>query len=303
MRQRPQRGFAKRTRRSGRPKRTRRPRFRGRGSRRGRPCDRPTERGRVSGAGRQAADGLDDEIEASTLGMIRELSRAGLTTFGSSGCEAESPEALSAVGGSGTARYQGVLHHRARGRRHVDQLLPRIAQMKLFQGDKFIDHIAYGEGVLGALSIRCSSTRRDPGGGPRPMAAHRRRKSPRPACRSTCTRTSRKRSMPSRSDRDRGQGIPVRNLRWALAHRNQPTAAQLERMKKLGLYAAVHPWAVIDGGINVRQFGERRTTWRRSPRSSGSGITWGLGSDGSRANQILPFIRSGGRSPEKWSVA
>ena len=31
----------------------------------------------------------DGEIEASTLGMIRELNRSGLTTFGSSGCEAD----------------------------------------------------------------------------------------------------------------------------------------------------------------------------------------------------------------------
>ncbi len=42
---------------------------------------------------------------------------------------------------------------------------------------------------------------------------------------------------------------PIKNLRWALAHVNQINAPQLERMKKLGMYAAVHPWAVINGGI------------------------------------------------------
>ena len=41
---------------------------------------------------------------------------------------------------------------------------------------------------------------------------------------------------------------PIKNLRWVLAHVNQINAPQLERMKKLGMYAAVHPWAVINGG-------------------------------------------------------
>ena len=50
--------------------------------------------GRLNEAGFRALVGKlptasEDEVEASTLGMIRELNRAGLTTFGSSGCEAD----------------------------------------------------------------------------------------------------------------------------------------------------------------------------------------------------------------------
>ena len=37
---------------------------------------------------------------------------------------------------------------------------------------------------------------------------------------------------------------------------NQINASQLERMKKLGMYAAVHPWAVINGGIMHEGFGD-----------------------------------------------
>ena len=32
-----------------------------------------------------------------------------------------------------------------------------------------------------------------------------------------------------------------------------------------------------------------RSTWRRSTTIQKSGVLWGFGSDGSRANQILPF--------------
>jgi hypothetical protein len=82
---------------------------------------------------------------------------------------------------------------------------------------------------------------------------------------------------------------PIGNLRWVLAHLNQPTPSQLARMKELGLYAAVHPWAVINGGINIRRFGDAAYDMAPLAAIQQSGITWGLGSDGSRANQVLPF--------------
>jgi predicted amidohydrolase YtcJ len=83
---------------------------------------------------------------------------------------------------------------------------------------------------------------------------------------------------------------PVAPLRWALAHVNQLDASQLARMKKLGLMAAVHPWGVINGGINRRVFGDAAAADMPRLRTiQASGVPWGLGSDGSRANQVLPF--------------
>jgi predicted amidohydrolase YtcJ len=60
-------------------------------------------------------------------------------------------------------------------------------------------------------------------------------------------------------------------------------------MKRLGVYAAVHPWAVINGGINRYVFGEAAIDMPPLRTVQDSGIMWGFGSDGSRANQILPF--------------
>ena len=60
-------------------------------------------------------------------------------------------------------------------------------------------------------------------------------------------------------------------------------------MRELGMYAAVHPWSVINGGINRRIFGESSYDMAPLNTIQNSGIVWGLGSDGSRANQILPF--------------
>jgi predicted amidohydrolase YtcJ len=82
---------------------------------------------------------------------------------------------------------------------------------------------------------------------------------------------------------------PITNLRWVFAHANQLNASHLERMKALGMYAAVHPWAVINGGINQRVFGDAALDMAPLATIQNSGIIWGFGSDGSRANQILPF--------------
>ena len=75
-----------------------------------------------------------------------------------------------------------------------------------------------------------------------------------------------------------------------LAHFNQSNASQLERMKKLGMYAAVHPWNVINGGIMHEIFGD--DSYEQPPLATiqASGIMWGFGSDGSAANQYMPFI-------------
>jgi predicted amidohydrolase YtcJ len=82
---------------------------------------------------------------------------------------------------------------------------------------------------------------------------------------------------------------PVKNLRWVLAHVNQINASQLERMKKLGMYAAVHPWAVINGAIMHEGFGDTAYDMPPLRTIQDSGIVWGLGSDGTAANQTLPL--------------
>jgi predicted amidohydrolase YtcJ len=50
---------------------------------------------------------------------------------------------------------------------------------------------------------------------------------------------------------------------------------------------------VINGGINSGVFGEQATDMPPLRAIQESGIMWGFGSDGSRANQILPFTTLG----------
>jgi predicted amidohydrolase YtcJ len=60
-------------------------------------------------------------------------------------------------------------------------------------------------------------------------------------------------------------------------------------MRELGVYAAVHPWAVTNGGILHSVFGDAAYDMAPLATIQQSGVMWGLGSDGSRANQVRPF--------------
>jgi len=172
----------------------------------------------------------------------------------------------------------------------VDRALPQIAQMKLFQGNNRIDQIFFGESVYGPLHDPMFLAKSEPK--PDQLLQWRR----------IATEIA-KAGLPLHVHAELEDTIdafldqieainkeyPIKNLRWVLAHVNRINSSHLARMRELGLYAAVNPWSVINGGINHRIFGD--SAYDMAPLSTiqNSGVLWGLGSDGSRANQILPF--------------
>ena len=82
---------------------------------------------------------------------------------------------------------------------------------------------------------------------------------------------------------------PIKGLRWVLSHLDQVTDAQLERMKRLGLYAGLHSRPLIQGALMHTVHGER--AWDMPPfrRVQDSGIMWGLGSDATAVTTSNPF--------------
>ena len=82
---------------------------------------------------------------------------------------------------------------------------------------------------------------------------------------------------------------PIKPLRWSLSHLDQVTAAQLERMKKLGMTAQIHSRPLIQGAQMHKVHGE--LAWDMPPfkRVQDSGIVWGLGSDATAVTTSNPF--------------
>jgi predicted amidohydrolase YtcJ len=215
------------------------------------------------------------ELEASTRRMIRDLNKAGLTAVGSAGCEPDVMPVYRQLASQGSLNIRVFCITASPADRN---------------GDPFIDHIAYGEVVYAPLHdpmfVSASSPQPDQLREWRRIATEIARAGQSLHVHANLTNTiGAFLDQIELIDRE----YPVRELRWALAHVNQIDATHLERMKKLGVRAAVHPWAVINGGINHRVFGEAALDMAPLRTIQDSGIVWGLGSDGSRANQILPF--------------
>src|SRR4051812_10103096 len=255
----------------------------------GKPTGRVLEAGFRQLVGKlPTASGAD--IEASTRLMMKDLNRMGLTAFGSAGCEADVLPTFRKLADQGQLNVRVGCITSPAGGGNTDQLLPRIAQMKLFQGDAYIDSIFYGESVFGPLHDPMFIPKSDPK--PDQLATWRRiateiAKAHLPLhVHANLTNT-----LDAFLDQIEqiNKEYPIKNLRWTLAHVNQLNASHLERMKKLGMYAAVHPWAVINGGINQTVFGDAALDMAQLSTIQNSGIMWGFGSDGSRANQIQPF--------------
>jgi hypothetical protein len=55
------------------------------------------------------------------------------------------------------------------------------------------------------------------------------------------------------------------------------------------LYLALSPWAVINGGIMHDIYGDDAYDLPPLATIQNSGILWGFGTDGTRANQVSPF--------------
>src|SRR5262249_8004229 len=118
---------------------------------------RPT--GRIKEAGvREVAAKLPappaGETEAGTIGVVKDLNRSGLTTFGSAGCESEMLPTYRRLADQGKLTVRvfcitGV--GTGNSAQQVEKALPQISQMKLFQGTNYIDNVFFGESVYGPL--------------------------------------------------------------------------------------------------------------------------------------------------------
>jgi predicted amidohydrolase YtcJ len=216
-----------------------------------------------------------ERLETSTRQMLRDVNRMGLTSFGSAGCEEEVLP----------------LYRRwaSRGELNV-RVFCITSALQPPHGDEYVDHVAYGESVYGPLHDPMFVATSNPS--PAALAEWRR----------IATGVARARrplhvhaNLTGTIDAFLDQidvirtEHPIAELRWTLAHVNQINAAHLARMKAMRVQAAVHPWAIINGGINLRVFGDAAYDMPPLRTIQESGVVWGLGSDGSRANQIRPF--------------
>jgi predicted amidohydrolase YtcJ len=233
-----------------------------------------------------------DRLEASTQALVRDMNRAGLTSFGVAGCNADVLEIMQRWKAQNRlpVRVFCIGGAAAGSPEQVEKSLLQIAKMKLYQGDTYINDVVFGESVYTPLHDPMFALNSNP----RPEQLEQWRRMAMEIAKARLplhVHAELHNTIDAFLDQIEAvnKEYPIRNLRWALAHVNQINASQLERMKKLGMYAAVHPWAVINGAIMHEGFGSGADDMPPLATIQQSGITWGLGSDGTAANQYLPM--------------
>ena len=172
----------------------------------------------------------------------------------------------------------------------VDKVLAEIQQLTPFQGDDVFDNIGWGESVY--LPATTSLLRNDFVVRPEDMREVRRIVQ---AVAEGGIFLNAHVEMENAIDAylDEYEAVnkvePIKGLRWAFSHLDQVTDTQLERMKRLGMYAGLHSRPLIQGALMHKVHGER--AWDMPPlrRVQDSGIVWGLGSDATAVTTINPF--------------
>ncbi len=231
-------------------------------------------------------------FEANSMAMIRELNAVGLTASGGPCPDDVLPtyRQWAQQGKLNKRFYCLVAVPMGTNAQRVTEQLPKIAELKLFQGDLWIDSFAYGEGFYGPAGdnmVAPKATQR-----PEDFVQWGR-----------IAREIAKAGMPIHAHttlegtadgflaqiEQINKEYPIKNLRWAFIHADQLNAGHLERMKKLGMYVAVQPRPTIMGGIFHRAHGDRAYSTPNMRLIQDSGITWGLGTDAYEVNQYRPF--------------
>ena len=237
-------------------------------------------------------DATTQQFEAGSLAMIRDLNQAGITAFGNAGCEPRWLRSYATWESDGqlNVRVFCIDSFNTASPAQVDKILPQIDQIRLFQGDDFLNSVAYGESVYAPLHDNMLAAKAEPK--PDQLFQWRR-----------IAAEIAKRGLPLHVHatlegsidaflteiEQINQEHPVRNLRWAFAHMDQVNERQLELMKKLGMYAAVGSRPAIMGGIFNDLHGDRSYDMPPLKLIQDSGIHWGFGSDSTVVNQYRPF--------------
>ncbi|HXJ00001.1 MAG TPA: amidohydrolase [Micropepsaceae bacterium] len=261
---------------------------------------RPTGIISVEGAGaisRARPEAPDSIYESGAMALMKDMNKAGLTTVGGP-CPNEDIDAYRkwASEGRSSVRFYCNVSIPARNPMQADATIAKIPALKkeMYQGNSFFDFYTYGEHLyqpVGDNMVAVKATAK-----PEDFAVWGRiaRELAKNGL-SINQHATLEGSIDGFLDQIEqiNKDYPVKNLRWTLIHLDQLTPAQIERMKKLGMYAGVQPRSTIMGGIFHRVHGTSADHTPPFKTIQDSGIMWGLGTDAFEVNQYRPFTTLG----------
>jgi predicted amidohydrolase YtcJ len=232
---------------------------------------------------------VPSDREATAKAAASWYNSVGLTTVfdpGGFGVPAEAYTTVAALAERGelTLRVLTTLGDPANGRGpgHAAVMAERLRAWRPFEGDHWHDRIALGEIYYAAFhwdhpGIEPSPTEADIAGADEILAAAASSGWPVQTHSVTTAGLDLVFDAYERADRVR----PIRPLRWTITHAEGLTPVQIERARRLGVVVQLRSMGVIRAKpiapVPLRMVAD-------------SGLSWGLGTDGTRAAQINPFV-------------
>jgi len=231
-------------------------------------------------------------FESSSMQMLKDFAIAGLTSS-AGGCQYEKEyRQWISEGKPMSMRFFCFRTSTGQGR-NTDQVIAEAAKLRYFDGDAWIDHINWGERFVNATDnvydtkpTVPAATWNEWGRMAKGVAALGI-----PAMIHTTMEWTIEEQL--KQVEAFAKEVPVRGKRWAFMHMEQVTQNQLDRMKNLGMWIAIHPRGVISGAAFVRRHGERGYAMPNLKMVQDSGIHWGFGTDAFEVNQFRPFTTLG----------
>jgi predicted amidohydrolase YtcJ len=255
-----------------------------------------------AGAVRRAADFLDapngaranlpmEIVRASSLAMLKDLNRAGLTSSGG-GCQwADLYRELQRDGLASMRFFCMLAPPGGRDAGARARQLAGIPSLEFHEGDEWMTNTTWGEQFPGGGGDNLYSATQEPvsqeswdqfGDFALQVA-----KAGIQAAIHTQTDIAVEGKL--RQYEKINQEVSLRPLRWALMHLEGVTVDQIERLRDLNIFLAVHPREIVTGGLLHRVWGDEAYSMPRLREIQDSGIKWGLGTDAFEVNQYRPF--------------
>jgi predicted amidohydrolase YtcJ len=233
-----------------------------------------------------------DVIVASSRAMLRDLNRAGLTASGGECVFEELHRQFQRENGPAMRFFCHRVAPGGRGAGALEKQMAAVPLLKYHDGDQWQDHTNWGENFPGGGGDNLYVATQQPvpqeawevfGRFARVVA-----RAGIPVMLHTQTDVAIEGKL-QQLEKMNQEGVSIRPLRWAFMHMEGVTPPQIERMKKLNMFIAVHPREMVTGGLLHRVYGDRAYAMPLLKEIQDSGIKWGLGTDAFEVNQYRPF--------------
>jgi predicted amidohydrolase YtcJ len=236
----------------------------------------------------------DKAVENARL-LMHDLNKMGITAFqdqGGTGMKASHIEAFRMAHDAGqmTVRSFYNYYEEPRSVADVENLIARMAQIKPFQGDDWFDLTGYGETLYFPLHDALLAKAANPSAEALQLwqrlglalakngihlNVHAQLRGSIEGFLTAMEAINKER--------------PIKGLRWTFSHLDQAQAQDLERMKRLDIYAQIHSRPTIQGALMFKVHGDLTYDMPPLRLIQDSGIPWGLGSDATAVTPSSPF--------------